>query len=165
MTTTLTNDNNHNITHTMKHILLLFTVFIATFAASPAMAQKNGKGSQQRIAHMAQILQLDDATAATFYSVYGHYRQEMKAARQKYHRIKPPKNQDGTPSRLTDEQVKRNIENSFDLSQSILDIRKKYYKEFQKILSPRQIERLYELEKKDGERLREMAKKTKHRNK
>lgn len=145
----------------MKHLLIILSLFIASFCTMPAMAQKAGKGSEQRVAHMVQILALDDATSASFTPLYSKYRQEMQAARQKHKRIKPTKKKGGGTTPLTDEQVRKNIETSFALSQSILDIRKKYYKEFLKILSPRQIDRLYNLEKKDGEKLREMAKKHK----
>lgn len=147
----------------MKHFLLILTLLIASLGTTPAIAQKYHKGPEQRAAHMSQILGLDDATSVRFSALYEQYRQEMRATHQKYRRIKPAKKKDGGPVRLTDEQVKKNIETSFALSQSILDIRKKYYREFLKIITPRQIERLYELEKKDGERLREMAKKHKHK--
>lgn len=143
----------------MKHLLIILSLFIASFCTMPAMAQKAGKGSDQRTAHMVQILALDDATSARFTPLYNQYRQEMQATRQKHKRIKPTKQKGGPTHPLTDEQVRKNIEISFALSQSILDVRKKYYKEFLKILSPRQIERLYDLEKKDGEKLRELAKK------
>lgn len=145
----------------MKHLLIILSLFIASLTTVPAMAQKAGKSSDQRTAHMVQILALDDVTSASFTPLYSKYRQEMQATRQKHQRIKPTKQKGGPTHPLTDEQVRKNIETSFALSQSILDIRKKYYKEFLKILSPRQIERLYDLEKKDGEKLREMAKKHK----
>lgn len=149
----------------MKHLILVLSFLFAAFAATPAMAQEKTKAPAQRAAHISQILCLDDATAAQFCTLYAQYSQEMRAARQKYARTKPQKSKDGGSTPLTDEQVKANIEKSLALSQAILDIRKKYYTEFLKILTPRQIERLYELEKKDGEKLREMAKKEKKRNK
>lgn len=145
----------------MKHLLLILTLLLGSFSAMPAMAQKGNKNYAQRSVHMSHILCLDDAIAARFSPLYEKYRKEMNDARQKYKKIKPQKNKDGKPQRLTEEQVKKNIETSFALSQSILDIRKKYYKEFLKILPPRQIERLYELEKKDGEQLRKMVQKNK----
>lgn len=148
----------------MKHLLLILTIIFGSLCTLPAMAQKAGKSNEQRALHMSQILGLNDQTSSKFTVVYEQYRQEMQTARQKHPRIKAEKGKNGEgKARLTDEQVKKNIENSFALSQSILDIRKKYYKEFLKILTPRQIERMYELEKKDGEKLREMAKK--HRKK
>lgn len=146
----------------MKHLLIILSLFIGTLCSMPAMAQKEGKGHEQRALHLSQILGLDGDTSARFTVLYQQYRQDMQAARQKHKRIKPEKKKKGGgKSQLTDEQVKKNIENSFALSQSILDIRIKYYKEYLKILSPHKIERLYELEKKDGEKLREMAKKNK----
>lgn len=148
----------------MKHLLIIATLLVTAMGITPAMAQKGDtKLFEHKAEHMSQVLQLDDATATRFQAIYNQYRQEMRTARQNYTRIRPPKSKDKPMGRLTDEQVKKNIENSFALSQSILDIRKKYYKEYLKILTPRQIERLYDLEKKNGERIREMAKK--HRRK
>lgn len=144
----------------MKHLLIIATLLVTAIGITPAMAQKDeAKRFEHKAEHMSQILRLDDATATRFQTIYNQYRQEMRTARQTHARIRPLKNKGEAPARLTDEQVKKNIENSFALSQSILDIRKKYYKEYLKILTPRQIERLYDLEKKNGEHIREMAKK------
>lgn len=145
----------------MKLFLLIISFLITPLSATTAFAQKTDNGTKQRAVHMTQILNLDDATITHFITTYERYRQELCAAHEKYHRIKPRKQENGTLTRLTDEQVKKNIENSFALSQSILDIRRKYYAEYLTFLTPRQIERLYELEKKDGERIRELAKKNK----
>lgn len=144
----------------MKRLIIIATLLASILSISPAMAQKDeAKRFEHKAEQMSQILQLDDATTARFQAIYDQYRQEMREARHAHARIRPQKSKGAPPARLTDEQVKKNIENSFALSQSILDIRKKYYKEYLKILTPRQIERLYELEKKDGEHIREMIQK------
>lgn len=149
----------------MKHLILILSFLFAAFAATPAMAQGKPKDPAQRAAHISQILCLDDATAMQFSTLYAQYSQEMRAARQKYARTKPQKSKGDARTQLTDDEIKANIEKSFALSQAIIDIRRKYYAEYLKILTPRQIERLFELEKKDGERLREMAKKEKEKKK
>lgn len=140
----------------MKNLLLSLAFFCALICSVPSFAQQKGTGKQQktemRTAHIATILGLNDANAARFTTLYNRCSNEMHAAQKKYARTHPQKGQ-----RLTDQQVKANIEKQFGLTQSILDIRKKYYAEFSKFLAPRQIERLYELEKKNGEKLREMA--------
>lgn len=142
----------------MKNILLALILFSALLCTPSAYAQKKGGGKTQktevRSAHMATILGLNDANSKRFKALYSKCAGEIHAAQQKYARIRPQKGQ-----KLTDQQVKTNLDRHFALSQSILDIRKKYYAEFCKFLTPPQIERLYELEKKDGEKLREMARK------
>lgn len=144
----------------MRHLILILSLLLVS---AGSMAQKPEKDFEHRAEHISQVLGLDDATSTRFNTVYNQYRQEMRAARQSHARIRPQKSKGQAPTRLTDEQVRKNIENSFALSQSILDIRKKYYKEYLKFLTPRQIERLYELEKKNGEHVREMAKKRQKR--
>lgn len=145
----------------MKHILLALMLLFAVPFTSPAFAQKPGKGNaakaEDRSQHMAAILGLNDANTKRFVDLYAKYSAEVRAAQQKYRKIKPAKG--GAP--LTDQQVKTNTENQFALSQAILDIRKKYYQEYVKFLTARQIDRLYELEKKGAEHLREMARKRK----
>lgn len=147
----------------MKHILLTLMLLLAVPFASPAFAQQQGKGknpaakADARSQHMAAILGLNDANTKRFVDLYAKYSAEVHAAQQKYRKIRPQKGQGAAP--LNDQQVKTNLENQFALSQAILDIRKKYYHEYVKFLTPRQIEHLYELEKKGAEHLREMARK------
>lgn len=150
----------------MKHLFLALAVALMAFSASPAWAQKkdnSGKTPEQKTAvhaaHMAVILDLDDAHTARFTTLYTKYVAEVRDARKKYAKIRPKKKGEGKPAPLTDQQVKANIENQFALSQSILDIRRKYYAEYSKFLTPRQIEHIYDLEKKNGDRLHEMARK------
>ena len=50
------------------------------------------------------------------------------------------------------------MENRFDHSQKILDLRKKYYKKFSQFLTPQQIERSYKLERQSLKRLAERQK-------
>ncbi len=53
----------------------------------------------------------------------------------------------------TDAEAEQNIKKRFEHSQKILDLRENYYKEYNKYLSPRQIERVYELEQQSMRRL------------
>ena len=48
---------------------------------------------------------------------------------------------------MTDEQVEKRILDNFAQSRAILDVREEYYKEFRKILTPSQINQIYEDEK------------------
>lgn len=97
-------------------------------------------------------LELSDANAERFTALYGQYTAEMHEAARKHARIHPEKDESGKPKRLSDEQIKHNIEAQFALSQATLDIRRKYYKEYLKFLTPRQIEHLSRIEKKQAEK-------------
>ena len=50
-------------------------------------------------------------------------------------------------STLTDEQVEKRILDNFAQSRAILDVREHYYKEFRKILTPTQVNQIFEDEK------------------
>ena len=56
---------------------------------------------------------------------------------------------------LTDAEVEQHIKDRFAHSRMMLDLQEKYYTEFRKVLSPKQIEKIYQMEKKhDGNRMR-----------
>jgi CRISPR/Cas system CSM-associated protein Csm2 small subunit len=66
----------------------------------------------------------------------------MRAVHDLYHQPRPA---EGTT--LTDEQVEKRILDNFAQSRAILDVREQYYNEFRKILTPTQINRIFEDEK------------------
>ena len=53
----------------------------------------------------------------------------------------------------SDAEVDRAIQERFERSEQILAIRKKYYKEYRRFLSPQQVERIYQLERRTMGRL------------
>ena len=57
-------------------------------------------------------------------------------------RLQPP-----TGTEPTDEQIEQRILDNFAQSRAILDVREQYYKEFRKILTPKQINKIFEDEK------------------
>jgi hypothetical protein len=90
-------------------------------------------------------LGLDDKTAAKFKDVYKKYMQEMNDLRKEYMPKKPVvKPEEGKPFPMpTDEQVDKMMRDRFKQSRKMLDIREKYYDEFRKFLSPKQVEKVY----------------------
>ena len=121
-------------------------------------------------------LALDDATTERFRTVYNQYLQELQSTyNPKLDNIKCPycgrENCDGTDcpgprneksqsykrvgKKLpTDAEVEARIKARFEQSRKILDIREKYYKEYRKFLSPKQIQRIYTVEKRCKNRMR-----------
>lgn len=131
--------------------LCLLSIAVTASADKPQKGKGHGGPAQVNLTdRIADELGLDDATAAKFSTVYNQYVAEMHAAYKQHAMTRPQKGEDGKKQRLTDEQIKHNLEAQLDLSQSILDLRKKYYKEYLKILTPRQIEKLGKLEKKQA---------------
>lgn len=119
-------------------------------------AQRQAVKMENRTTQLASALALDDATAARFVEVYKQYHQAMADVHKQYkmHRPKRGNVQAGEPrEELTDEQVEANIRARFAMSRAIVDVREKYYNEFRAFMNPKQIQKLYALEKKQGEQM------------
>lgn len=100
-------------------------------------------------------LALDDATAARFADLYRQYQEEMRAALPAPPRQKPADATTADKSRKvkpnpTDEEVDKAIRQRFARQRTLLDIREKYYDKFREILSPKQVQKMYTLEKKNA---------------
>ena len=110
--------------------------------------------TELRINRMMNDLELDDAAAAKFKVTYQKYMEEMAALRATCPMMKGKKPGDEKVHRRTDAEVDKAIQDRFDMSRKKLDLREKYYKEFRKFLSPRQIEKIYFKEKNYGKAMR-----------
>ena len=88
-------------------------------------------------------LGLDDKTAAKFTDVYRKYMMDMDKVRKEYLPERPKvKPEDGKPYMPTDAEVDKMMRDRFKQSRKILDIREKYYDEFRKFLSPKQVQKV-----------------------
>ena len=87
-------------------------------------------------------LGLDDKTAARFTDVYAKYMKEMNDLRKEYMPKRPEAGK--KPSMPTDAEVDKMMRDRFKQSRKMLDIREKYYDEFRKFLSPKQVQKIYD---------------------
>lgn len=141
-----------------KIIFMLVAVF-ATYSQS-AFSQEKKRPDREKIQAMqcsqvVKALMLDDATAAKFTPVYTQYLKELSESR--IGNSRKPRAKDATTTESaqkmepkpipTDAEVEKTIKDRFAQSRKMLDIREKYYDEFRKILSPKQIMKIYQLEK------------------
>lgn len=96
-------------------------------------------------------LGLDDKTAAKFKDVYKKYMTEMNDLRKKdFPKKEGVKSDDKKiPAVPTDAEVDKMMRERFEQSRKMLDIREKYYDEFRKFLSPKQVQKIYEQGKMD----------------
>lgn len=152
------------MTRLFKH---LFMVVLATainvIFLSELNAQQNNKQRMTRdelaevqAKHIASELAFDDPTTLRFIETYKNYQKEiwnLGPRAKKNNRI------DSQTSTEQDLQVELNAR--FEKSQKILDIRKKYYNEYSKFLTQKQIQRVYEIEKDVMKRLSKHAGKNK----
>ena len=91
-------------------------------------------------------LGLDDKTAAKFTDVYRKYMKELNDLRMKHMPKKPAMKQGEpkAPKQLTDEEVDKMMRERFAQGRKMLDVREKYYDEFRKFLSPKQVQKVYD---------------------
>lgn len=136
----------------MKKIIkiLVLAVAIITFNVS-TYAQKN---EQQRMtreqlaeaqAHfIADKMEMNDTTTKLFVETFCQFQKDIWALGSR------PKTDS---SHLSDKEAEQAMNERFAHSQKILDLRKKYYLKYSKFLTPKQIERVYELERRMMNRL------------
>ncbi|MBQ6304990.1 MAG: hypothetical protein IJK78_00335 [Bacteroidales bacterium] len=98
--------------------------------------------AEKQAKHIAQELSFDEATTQRFIETYCACQQEVWALgpRQK-------------PETVTEEEAEQVIKERLERSRAILDLREKYYEEYSKFLTQRQILRVFELEHQSMDRL------------
>lgn len=133
--------------------------------AQDASGNEQGKRGRKRMtmeqmvdmqaSKIANNLGLDDKTTAKFTDVYKKYMTELNDVRKEfpmhgYKGMKPKaeKNQDGQMKAQvvmpTDDEVDKMMRDRFKQSRKMLDIREKYYDEFRKFLTPKQVQKVYD---------------------
>lgn len=96
---------------------------------------------------IVKALALDDATTAKFTPVYTQYLKDLRECRaEAWKQMKQDKAEAGKQpgakkEMLTDAEVEQRIKDRFAHSRKMLDLQEKYYTEFRKVLSPKQIEK------------------------
>lgn len=145
-----------------KIIRTLLLAVMMTACCVTTNAQDMGKQriSREQLAetqarHIAQQLAFDDETTAKFVDTYSRCQKEVWSL--------APRKRVGKGASKNDRETEEAIEERFDRSQKLLDIRKKYYKEYSKFLTPKQIQRVYSIEKNMMKRLGKNANRRKNR--
>lgn len=133
-------------------IKLMMVLFIAICASAQGFAQNaDRRMNREELAatqarHIAKQLTLNEATTRRFIDTYCACQQEIWTL---------------APGQQRSADAAAKIENRFDRSQKILDIRRKYYAEYSKFLTPEQIDKVYRIEKRMMNRLVKKHKATK----
>ena len=120
--------------------VVMITVSVNTFAPMAARRQGGARPSAEgRAQQIAKEIALDDATTKKFVEVYSQYKNELRTL--------GSRSQPGTGTR-SDADTQDATKEHFDREQKVLDLRKKYHEEFSKFLTPKQLEKVYELDAK-----------------
>ena len=101
--------------------------------------------AEKQARHIAHELALDDATTQKYVATYCAYQKEVWAL--------GPRVKRHSSANATEAEAELANKARMEQSQKILDLREKYYKEYSKFLTQKQIERAYELEQQVMRRL------------
>ena len=101
--------------------------------------------ADKQAAKIVTDLGLDDKTAAKFTEVYKKYMKELDDVRKEFplYGVKGMKAK-AQASIPTDEEVDKMMRDRFKQSRKMLEVREKYYDEFRKFLSPKQVQTVYD---------------------
>ncbi len=101
--------------------------------------------ADKQAAKIVTDLGLDDKTAAKFTDVYKKYMKELDDVRKEFplYGVKGMKAK-AQASIPTDEEVDKMMRDRFKQSRKMLEVREKYYDEFRKFLSPKQVQKVYD---------------------
>lgn len=142
----------------MKSVIKTFATLMV--AAVAACATANAQEGRQRMTreqlaevqakHIAKEVSMDEATTEKFVKTYCQFQTELWALNPKPER--QPKEE------MTDDEIKQQIEQGFEHSQKILDLRKKYYQTYSEFLTPKQIQSVYRKERQMMNRLSQRGK-------
>lgn len=127
----------------MKLVLVTWMLFVSSALYAQPQATKAPLPSRQELSraqasYIAKSLGFDEETTRKFEGLYCMQQQEIWA-------LSPQET--ARSSERSDAEVDRAIQERFERSEQILAIRKKYYKEYRRFLSPQQVERIYQLER------------------
>lgn len=141
----------------MKKVNLVCLIMgMVWFFVGSVSAQNNAEKrlSREQLAevqarHIAGSLALDEAITKKFVDAYCDYQQEVWNSGTSFRKK--------ANTAMTDAEIEKNIKERFAHSRKLLDIREKYYDVYRGFLSPKQIQRVYELEKQVMKRLENKA--------
>lgn len=91
---------------------------------------------EMRAKHVADALLLDDAAQAKFVPLYQEY---MKALAE----CRTPRTRRAPEAKVTEKELDEQMKLRFESEQKRLDVQKNYYDKFKKIMTVRQVQKLY----------------------
>ncbi len=117
-------------------------------------ARPSGEAIEKQCEAVAEALSLEGDTRERFLKTYMRYQQEMRQiAREQF----GPRPHHGgalqARNTMSEEQIEAMLRKRFAASRAILDVREKYFDAFLQFMTPRQIQRMYALEKRGAERI------------
>ena len=134
--------------HTLKILSFMLMVLVCAPSASAQrrMTPRKAHVSRHQLAsiqaeEIARTMNLDEKTTNKFVTAFCQYKQEVENTVSKTN--SGPKDR----NKMSESEVDAMIRERFNKSRKLVDVREKYYKLYRTFLTPKQIEKVYELEK------------------
>lgn len=142
----------------MLVVAMVMSVQVMNAQETPKGPRKDMKMTPEKMAEfqanrLSNELGLDDATSAKFVEVYKKYMKALgdvhmefvnKFKKANAEAAKKGDNMKPEFKPLTDAQVDQMMKDRFAISRKTLEVREKYYDEFRKFLSPKQVQKVYD---------------------
>lgn len=140
----------------MLVVAMVMSVHVINAQSEPKKGKRMTpeKMAEFQAMRLSDQMGLDDATSAKFKEVYKKYMKELGEVHMAFAKDfekmrKHDAPQDGEnvkpePKAFTDAEVDQMMKNRFEIGRKTLDIREKYYKEFRKFLSPKQVQKIFD---------------------
>lgn len=121
----------------MKKIFVLIVLTLTFCLSAPAQVSQRQKMIHMAALRIAGQIGVADKDKETFISLYQNYKKESAEIM----RVQPSSSDDAEVA------AESKILSDFDKSEKILQLRRKYYAKFRTILTPTQIQKMYDAER------------------
>lgn len=129
------------IIRTLLIVIMMVASNVVVIAQQPNRQQQVSREqlAEMEAKHIAHELAFSDAVSGKFVATYCNYKKDIWALGP---RLRPNRR-----GRASEQDNEERIKQRFAMSEKILNIRQKYYKEYSKFLTQTQIEKVYEQER------------------
>ena len=134
-------------------VALLTLVFSGTFSQGE---EKKVERKERITAYLVKNLSLTEEEQKTFLPLYEQFIKDRQALRKNF---KKQEKNGKIMSELTDEEVEKLLNESFDFKQKQLNLKKSYHLKYKQVISIKKIAKLYHLEKQMMKKLGSMKRK------
>ncbi len=153
----------------MKKFIVILSIMVCTLftlSAQPQQArqprpevnrEQDGNFTEFQIQVLTKQLRLDEKSVEPFTKLYTEYSQKMELLQpeQPEQRRNTPQNakQGERPAKPTDAEIEAKILESFEMAEKSTALKREYYAKFKEILTPHQILKMYNIERRLRERI------------
>ncbi|TGD79575.1 hypothetical protein [Hymenobacter wooponensis] len=124
-------------------VVLLATISLTATAQAPASHQDRlNQLENAKIAYLTDKISLTQDQAQKFWPVYNDFTTKRRELNRQMRQLRTT-----SPDGLTDQQIKTNLDQAMAMREQEVKLERDYFNKFQKILSIRQVGKLYSAER------------------